>query len=55
MVLRGIFRGPMSIFDTFSAYRFTYPRVMNFYMMYGAVFFIFLTGKGFEKMTMQGM
>jgi hypothetical protein len=54
MVLRSIFRAPMGVFDTLSAYRFSYPRAMNFFMMYGCIFFTLFLGKGYEKMTMRG-
>ena len=54
MVLRGIFRAPLGVFDVISNYRFTYPRTSNFYFIYASLALILYFGKGFEKMNMSG-
>lgn len=51
MVLRSICRIPMGVFDEYRALSFKYPRVMNFYMLYAASFFVLFIGKGYEKLT----
>ena len=52
--LRAVLRKPMGIWDEYRALCFKKPREMNFYMMWGCLFFIYVLGRGTEKITMHG-
>lgn len=52
MVVRQIFRVPMSVFDEYRALCFKQPRMMNFFMMNMCVVFFLFMGKGIEKISL---
>ena len=52
MVVREIFRVPMSIFDKYRGLCLTSPRLMNFYMMNMIWMSFLFFGKGVEKLAL---
>lgn len=54
MLLRGVLRVPMGVFDEYRALCFKHPKFMNFYLLYVGTFFVLFLGKGVEKLTMRG-
>ena len=54
MVLRNIFRVPMSAFDHYRHFANSHARLVNFFMMQTMLFFVLFSGKGVEKLAMSG-
>ena len=51
LVLRAICKAPMGVFDTYARAPAKYPHLLNYWTMFGVMFFVTVAGKGAEKFS----